>query len=240
MTRNQILAAVLSFVTLAMLLLLGPLGRMVSWPPAAAVFRYIDLFGQMEDFGRGIVDCRRFVYHLSLVALALFAATRALAAGHATSLRRRALRRGGAGRAHRASPSTTSARATTRAATGRAAAPSRSPTRPSSWCATSARDVDVIVFMLPTGEDANDLYGDVHELLERARRLSPHLHVEYVDIDREPERLKTVGKKYGVSGDDLVDGVIVVASARSVEVHHAQRARRVRLRGGRRGAAAAA
>jgi ABC-type uncharacterized transport system involved in gliding motility auxiliary subunit len=44
------------------------------------------------------------------------------------------------------------------------------------------------------------------------RRLSPHLHVEYVDVDREPERLKTVGKKYGVSGDDLVDGVIVVAS----------------------------
>src|SRR6185369_16295495 len=48
-TRNQILAAVLSFVTLAMLLLLGPLGRMVSWAPAAAVFRYIDLFGQMEE-----------------------------------------------------------------------------------------------------------------------------------------------------------------------------------------------
>ena len=50
------------------------------------------------------------------------------------------------------------------------------------------RDVDVIVFMMPAGEDANDLYGDVHELLERARRLSPRLHVEYVDIDREPER----------------------------------------------------
>jgi ABC-type uncharacterized transport system involved in gliding motility auxiliary subunit len=74
------------------------------------------------------------------------------------------------------------------------------------------RDVDVIVFMLPTGEDANDLYNDVRELLERARRLSPKLHVEFVDIDRERERLRRVGKQYGVSGDDLVDGVIVVAS----------------------------
>jgi ABC-2 type transport system permease protein len=75
------------------------------------------------------------------------------------------------------------------------------------------KDVDVIVFMLPSGRrDANDLYGDVRELLERARRLSPRLHVEYVDIDREPERLKRVGKKYKVSGDDLVDGVIVVAA----------------------------
>jgi ABC-2 type transport system permease protein len=74
------------------------------------------------------------------------------------------------------------------------------------------RDVDVIVFMVASGRDANDLYGDVRELLERARRLSPRLHVEYVDIDREPERLKIVGKRYGVSGDDLVDGVIVVAA----------------------------
>ncbi len=72
------------------------------------------------------------------------------------------------------------------------------------------RDVDVIVFMLPSGEGASDLYGDVHELLERARRATKRLHVEYVDADREPERLKTVGKKYGISGDDLVNGVIVV------------------------------
>jgi ABC-type uncharacterized transport system involved in gliding motility auxiliary subunit len=74
------------------------------------------------------------------------------------------------------------------------------------------KDVDVIVFMLPSGRDANDLYGDVRELLERARRLSPRLHVDYLDPDREPERLKKVGKKYNVSGDDLVDGVIVVAA----------------------------
>jgi len=47
------------------------------------------------------------------------------------------------------------------------------------------RDVDVIVFMDPGVDYANYLYGDVHELTERARR-SLHLHVEYLDIDREP------------------------------------------------------
>jgi len=72
------------------------------------------------------------------------------------------------------------------------------------------RPVEVIVFMLPSGEDASDLYQDVHELLERARRYSDKLRVTYVDVDREPERAKTVGKKYGVSGDDLVNGVIIV------------------------------
>ena len=210
-TRNQILAAVLSFVTLAMLLLLGPLGRMVSWPPAAALFRHIDLFGQMEDFGRGIVDSRRFVYHLSIVAVALFAATRALAAGHATSLRRRALVEVALALVIAVAANYLGARHFARGdwTRGRTFALADKTTE---LVRRLSRDVDVIVFMLPTGDEANDLYGDVHELLERARRLSPHLHVEYVDIDREPERLKTVGKKYGVSGDDLVDGVIVVAA----------------------------
>ncbi|HEX9100705.1 MAG TPA: Gldg family protein, partial [Polyangia bacterium] len=210
-TRNQILAAVLGFVTLAMLLLLGPLGRMVSWAPAAALFRYIDLFGQMEDFGRGIVDSRRFVYHLSLVAVALFAATRALAAGRATSLRRRALVEVALAALIAVGVNYLGARHYARGdwTRGRTFALSDKTT---TLVRNLSRDVDVIVFMLPTGEEANDLYGDVHELLERMRRLSPHVRVEYVDIDREPERLKTVGKKYGVSGDDLVDGVIVVAA----------------------------
>jgi ABC-2 type transport system permease protein len=210
-TRNQILAAVLSFVTLAMLLLLGPLGSLVAWPPAAALFRYVDLFSQMEAFGRGVVDSRPFVYHLGLVALALFAAARALAAGRATSLRRRALVEVALVALIVVGANWLGARHYvrgdwTRGHTFALSDKTREIVR------NLDRDVDVIVFMLPRGNDANDLYGDVHELLERARRLSPHLHVEYVDIDREPERLKTVGKKYGVTGDDLVDGVIVVAS----------------------------
>jgi ABC-2 type transport system permease protein len=79
-TRNQILAAVLSFVTLAMLLLVGALGETLlhgtRWQP---LFEYGDLFRHMEELGRGIVDSRRIVYHLSIVVVALFTATRALA-----------------------------------------------------------------------------------------------------------------------------------------------------------------
>ncbi|HUS64872.1 MAG TPA: GldG family protein [Kofleriaceae bacterium] len=73
-----------------------------------------------------------------------------------------------------------------------------------------SKPVEIIVFMLPSGAEAHDLYADVRELFERARRIQPRLKVEYVDIDREPERLRIVGKKYGISGDDLVSGAIVV------------------------------
>jgi ABC-2 type transport system permease protein len=81
LTRNQILAAVLCFATLAILLLAGALSdalvRTGAWH---AVLEHINLFRQMEDFGRGIVDSRHVVYHVSLAALALFAATHALEA----------------------------------------------------------------------------------------------------------------------------------------------------------------
>jgi ABC-2 type transport system permease protein len=81
LTRNQILAAVLCFATLAILLLAGALSdalvRVGAWH---AVLEHINLFRQMEDFGRGIVDSRHVVYHVSLAALALFGATRALEA----------------------------------------------------------------------------------------------------------------------------------------------------------------
>jgi hypothetical protein len=72
--------------------------------------------------------------------------------------------------------------------------------------------VDIIVFMIPSGPDANELYVDVRELLERSRAITDQLHVEFVDIDRDPERLRAVGKRYRISADDLASGVVVVAS----------------------------
>ncbi len=206
LTRNQILAAVLSFVTLAMLLLSGVLGdALVRTGPWAAVLRHINLFRHMEDFGRGIVDTRHVVYHLGLVAVGLFAATRALKPSRRGAFEVLLLVAAVTGLNYLA------ARHYARGdwTRGRTFAISDKTVQ---LVRALGKPVEVIVFMLPSGEDANDLYGDVHELLERVRRESAQVRVEYVDIDREPERLKTVGKKYGVTGDDLVNGVIVVTS----------------------------
>ena len=207
LTRNQILAAVLSFVTLSVLLLSGALGdALIRSGPWSAVLSYINLFRHMEDFGRGIVDSRHVVYHLSWVLLSLFAATRALR----TRLdRKRALTEvalllivlvGANWLAARHYARGDWTRGKTFALSDKAEQQLRDLKKP----------VEVIVFMLPSGSDRNELYDDVRELLERARRVTDRLHVEFVDVDREPERLKTVGKKYNVGGDDLVNGVIVV------------------------------
>jgi ABC-type transport system involved in multi-copper enzyme maturation permease subunit len=206
-TRNQILAAVLAFVSLTMLLLAGMLAS--SGPRESLA--WLSLFHQMQDFGRGIVDSRVVVYHLGWICVALFAATRALAAGRASSFGWRAVVEVALVAAAVAGVNYLSSRHWARAdwTRGRTFALSD---KTSGLIRDLSRDVAVIVFMEPTGDYANELYGDVHELTERARRLSPHLHVEYVDIDRDAERAKTVAKQYSISEDDLRDGVIVVAA----------------------------
>jgi ABC-2 type transport system permease protein len=210
-TRHQIVAALVTFVGLTLMLLVGAMGdALVRSGPIAPVLQYVNLFRHMDDFGRGIVDSRRVVYHLGLIALGLFASVRAL---DRTPRRRVAVELllllavvvgvNVLSARHYLRGDWTRGR--TFALSGKTEQLLRSLDKP----------VDVIVFMLPSGEGANDLFGDVRELLERARRLTPNLRVEYVDIDREPERLRVVGKKYGVQGDDLVNGVIVVADPSS-------------------------
>jgi len=78
LTRNQIIAAVLAFVFQALLLLMGIVEIFVQDPAWRDGFGYVSLFSHMEDFGKGIVDSRHVVFHLSLVVFFLFASVRVL------------------------------------------------------------------------------------------------------------------------------------------------------------------
>jgi len=80
LTRNQIVAAVLAFVFLVLLLLLGVLEIFVTDPEWRDGLRYVNLFSQMEEFGKGIVDTRHVAFHLSLVVFFLFVSVRVLQA----------------------------------------------------------------------------------------------------------------------------------------------------------------
>jgi len=78
LTRNQIVAAVLTFTLLTLLLLVGPLDLYVSRPWLKALIGHLNLFEQLDELGRGIVDSRRLVLHLSLIVFCLTAAVKAL------------------------------------------------------------------------------------------------------------------------------------------------------------------
>jgi ABC-2 type transport system permease protein len=80
MSRNQVVAATLTFLVLAGLFLLG-LGQFVLQDEKSQpVFEYIGLWTQMEAFAKGVVDTRYLTYDLSLAILCIFLSVRAVQA----------------------------------------------------------------------------------------------------------------------------------------------------------------
>ncbi|MCA9531627.1 MAG: ABC transporter permease subunit [Myxococcales bacterium] len=77
LASTQVVAAVLTFLFLGMLFLLG-IGQFIFPGPPAEVLAYLSVWGHMTDFAKGIVDTRYLVYDASLTALALFFAVQAI------------------------------------------------------------------------------------------------------------------------------------------------------------------
>ncbi len=71
LTKNQIVAALLSFAVIMGIFLTG-LFRYADQIPAADLFEQIDLISHMEDFAKGVIDTRHLVYYGSVILLSLF------------------------------------------------------------------------------------------------------------------------------------------------------------------------
>ncbi len=80
LVRNQIVAAILAFAVLVVVFSLGLVENLVTGTVAKGILGYMNLWNQMDDFARGIVDTRHLVYTLSLAGFFLFLATKALEA----------------------------------------------------------------------------------------------------------------------------------------------------------------
>ncbi|MDD5557935.1 MAG: ABC transporter permease [bacterium] len=73
LTRNQIIAAISSFVLITVIWSVGIFRTFVSGPLAQGVFGYVSILDHFyEGFGRGIVDTRPVVYYASATVLFLF------------------------------------------------------------------------------------------------------------------------------------------------------------------------
>ncbi len=71
-TRNQVIAAVASFVLIILLFSLGFLNAFVTDPDGRKWVQYLSLLDHFQDFSKGVLDSRPFVFYLSLIALSLF------------------------------------------------------------------------------------------------------------------------------------------------------------------------
>ncbi|HVT10315.1 MAG TPA: DUF4350 domain-containing protein [Polyangia bacterium] len=227
LTRNQLVAATLSFVLVLAALLAGALESEARAPALAAALRRYSLFRTMEDFGHGIVDSRPVVLLLSVTVLALAAATGRVAAlrgpapAEATVAARAAPRVSAvlavliavmvnviAGR-HFARGDWT--RAKLYALSDKTVAILRDLPRP----------VEATIFAYPKrdSERARTIAGFVRELAERCvRQAGGRFLVEVVDPDRAPERAEAAAKKYGINAFDLGQGAIVFTSGARAKV----------------------
>ncbi len=72
LTRNQVIAAVLSFVALLLLFSIGLLDIFVSDPEAKRSLQYLSLMEHLRAFAKGILDTRPISFYLSVTGIALF------------------------------------------------------------------------------------------------------------------------------------------------------------------------
>lgn len=78
LTRSQLVSSILTFLITGMIFVLGLMEYITTSSGIRTFFSYINIWGHMEDFSKGIVDSRRIVYYLSMIVLALYAAIKAL------------------------------------------------------------------------------------------------------------------------------------------------------------------
>ena len=73
LTRNQIIAALISFGVIMVMFVIGIFDFLGGETSPDSVLHYVNLWTHMEDFGRGIVDTRHLAYYASVSVFSLFA-----------------------------------------------------------------------------------------------------------------------------------------------------------------------
>lgn len=77
LTRNQIVAGLLTYAALLMLLLVSWVGDSAG-PVVRAIVSGLSMFQHFEDFSKGVVDTQHIVYYLSVITFGLFLTARSV------------------------------------------------------------------------------------------------------------------------------------------------------------------
>ena len=71
LTKNQIVAAVLTFAVFLMLWVINWIGDQAG-PTTRTIVNYLSIVDHFDDFARGIIDTKHVVYYLSFITFGLF------------------------------------------------------------------------------------------------------------------------------------------------------------------------
>ncbi|MGI8671912.1 MAG: ABC transporter permease [Luteitalea sp.] len=77
LTRNQIVAGLLTYAALLMLLLVSWVGESAG-PVGKAIVSALSVFQHFEDFSKGVVDTQHVIYYLSVITFGLFLTARSV------------------------------------------------------------------------------------------------------------------------------------------------------------------
>ncbi len=76
-TRNQIVAAVVTFVFFLLFWVLDCMGNFAG-PGLGGVLNYLSITGHFDDFAKGVIDTKHVIYYLSFITFGLFLTSKAV------------------------------------------------------------------------------------------------------------------------------------------------------------------
>jgi ABC-2 type transport system permease protein len=77
LTRNQIVAATVTFAVFLMLWVINWIASFTG-PATQGVLNYLSITDHLDDFTRGVLDTKHFVYYISFIAFGLFLTARSV------------------------------------------------------------------------------------------------------------------------------------------------------------------
>jgi ABC-2 type transport system permease protein len=78
LTKNQIVAGMITFAVFLMLWVINWVASFVTDPSMQGVLNYLSITDHLDDFTKGVIDTKHLVYYLSFIAFGLFLTMRSV------------------------------------------------------------------------------------------------------------------------------------------------------------------
>ncbi len=216
--RNQLAAALGTFVTCSIMLLAGLLVDQVDSAELSAALAWTSLLVMMQELAQGIVDGRWIWLHLALVSSCLAVAVVIVDPRRTWH----AIVRAGLFTIFAAHLGVFAGRHGERQDWTHGQVYTLSK-RAEDVLSKLAGPIEVTVVVPTTigGGRANPLRAELHEVLMRMGKRAPALRVRLIDPDRDRQEAERLLQDYSLAGRELADGVVLVRAGQGTQLRRA-------------------